>query len=126
MSEARARSRTKTVLHFLYPALVSPDPLAPPAAGWSGGARVGCRMRVRMRRWIPTRQERPISLNPGWWEKLAEVFAAWSDLQPAEKHDLLHSLQIRIRVSRSRRRVLKVEQVAVGLLESPDNEGLYN
>ncbi len=65
---------------------------------------------------LQARQEGPISLTPGLVEKLVEVFSAWSDLQRAEKRDLLHSFQIRIRVSRPRRRVLKVEQVAVGLL----------
>jgi len=69
-----------------------------------------------MRRRISDKAGRTDLPQSGLVEKLVEVLAAWSDLQRAEKRDLLHSFQIGIRTSRSRRPVLKVEQVAVGPL----------
>ena len=72
-----------------------------------------------------SREDDGIRLDAKLVRELAGVFCNWSTLRRAEKRKLLAAYQVRISISRPRRRVLKVERVVVGVAPSLGAECLY-
>jgi len=54
-----------------------------------------------------------------------DVFSSWRDLRREEKHRLLKSFQIRVRVSRPVRRILSVDEVMIGVAGSQHALTIY-
>ncbi len=72
-----------------------------------------------------SREDDGIALDARLVQELVDVFCNWSTLRRAEKRKLLAAYEVRIAISRPRRRVLKVERVVVGVTASQGSERIY-